>query len=1314
MKALNKLLSFLLVLVLLVSLCAPAAAAESSSIYIRSAEDLINLSKNCTLDSWSVGKTVLLMKDVDLTGVEFTSIPTFGGAFNGLGHTISGLSLAESGDVRGLFRYVQSGAAIYNLTVKGEILPTNHKRTVGGIAGSNAGTLRNCTFIGTIKGKSIVGGIAGINEEAGQIINCSFSGSVTGEHYIGGIVGQNLGSVIQCVNNGDINTTEVKSTTSITDLDLEQITSTENTLVCTDLGGIAGFSSGVIQSCKNLGSVGYPHTGYNVGGIVGRQTGYLDGCTNEGTVQGRKDVGGIAGQMEPQLTLKYDQTALNRLWAELDTLEGMIAGLLDDVSVSSHTLSGQVQALSDAAAAVKSAVEDTSQALTDWADGSIDQINVASARISWVLDRIDPIVDVMESSIGQLETAADLFSEGLAQSSTAAEIGADAAAEMSLAMGDLQDSADIAQQALKHLRSSISLLKTGLGDSATTQQALNNMSSAIGSLAAAFSAIADSFSRIYTAMDTVYVWVKEDPNWIALRQGTMEIVSAMAEITVALEEIGTAVENISTDPELDGSVKLLGSGISHLLDGISHLSSAFEDFSSALYAYQGGDTESALSSLASGQADLTQAGSDIQTAVSNLESALALLEQDDDLEGYLDELKRGVSHLNDGLADANSAINKISTALDNLSTSSIPDAAMENVRRELAIIDRSVQVADAALQQFAAALQTLENNLDVAALETSLTQLELAFADLASAAGSLSQALGHLETAMDHVEDAADELAGGLNSFSAGAAAMGDSFSLLKQAVEETDTIIETLAAMPAIQFDSLGDSISAPANSLSSSADLLITRANALNGMAAKEADGLLADLEVINTQIGVIVDLLEQLVKEQLENDSEDHLEDVSGQDTGDTRSSGKISGCANLGSVDGDSNTGGIVGSIAIEYDFDPEDDLTISGERTLSVRYLARAVVRACTNRGPVTAKKDCAGGIVGTMSMGRIIACQGYGTVSSTNGDYVGGIAGESYGGITDSWAMCVLSGGDYVGGIAGLATDVTNCRTLILLENGGDYVGAIAGLTEDGGTLTGNLFVHHELAGVDGISYGGSAEPVSYETLRALDDIPEDFTHFELTFLADGQVVEIVSFTYGDSLDALPTVPEKAGYTAGWPELDYGFLTFSREVEAEYIPYATALSDGGTPPGILVDGHFSTEAALSWESSAVIWTDSAGSTHRGTRYVVTVTDPLVEDRTCTIHFRIPDSEKSYTLWLWNGETWVEQTDEADGSYFVLTCTGGEVTFCLTEDQIPLDTILLVCAAAVALLILFAIIRGSRKRKAKKKEALAAVSVSEEE
>ena len=199
----------LLAAVLLLSLMAPAALAaeNTNTVYLRTAEDLVNLSQNCTLDSWSQGKTVYLEADIDLSGADFVPIPTFGGTFEGQGHTISGLSITGSGNVRGLFRYIQPTGAVRDLNVTGTISPSDRKNTLGGLVGENQGTITNCSFSGTVSGADSIGGIAGINEAQGQIINCTFSGSATGEHYVGGIAGQNYGSIIQCENNGSINTT---------------------------------------------------------------------------------------------------------------------------------------------------------------------------------------------------------------------------------------------------------------------------------------------------------------------------------------------------------------------------------------------------------------------------------------------------------------------------------------------------------------------------------------------------------------------------------------------------------------------------------------------------------------------------------------------------------------------------------------------------------------------------------------------------------------------------------------------------------------------------------------------------------------------------------------------------------------------------------------------------------------------------------------------------------------------------------------------------------------------------------------------------
>ena len=88
-----------LVLVLVVALCllcGAAAQPNPKEIHIYSADDFVQLSKSCKLDTYSQGKTVYLDNDVDLSGSDFVPIPTFGGTFEGQGHTVSGLEL--SGD----------------------------------------------------------------------------------------------------------------------------------------------------------------------------------------------------------------------------------------------------------------------------------------------------------------------------------------------------------------------------------------------------------------------------------------------------------------------------------------------------------------------------------------------------------------------------------------------------------------------------------------------------------------------------------------------------------------------------------------------------------------------------------------------------------------------------------------------------------------------------------------------------------------------------------------------------------------------------------------------------------------------------------------------------------------------------------------------------------------------------------------------------------------------------------------------------------------------------------------------------------------
>ena len=98
----DRLLAAVLSLCLLAGLLAPAVRAEETApetIQIATAEQLEALARDCRLDSWSVGRTVVVTEDIDLTGSDFAGIPTFGGALEGQGHTIRGLNLTEEGSV---------------------------------------------------------------------------------------------------------------------------------------------------------------------------------------------------------------------------------------------------------------------------------------------------------------------------------------------------------------------------------------------------------------------------------------------------------------------------------------------------------------------------------------------------------------------------------------------------------------------------------------------------------------------------------------------------------------------------------------------------------------------------------------------------------------------------------------------------------------------------------------------------------------------------------------------------------------------------------------------------------------------------------------------------------------------------------------------------------------------------------------------------------------------------------------------------------------------------------------------------------------
>lgn len=359
-------------LALLVSFALPVFAEdaeplpeEKPTVHITTVDELLQLAKDCSLDTYSTNRTVLLEADLDLVGQGFAGIPIFNGTFDGQGHTISNLNLVQDGSVVGFFRYLESDAVVQDLKLEGRAMPEGSRRTVGSVVGSNAGKVKNCSFVGVSSGVSKVGGIAGENLAGGTVESCSVTGSVYGAHFVGGIVGDNHGVIASCVNKASVNTKVEQNEIDISSLTIKDLIGTENVADITDIGGVAGSSAGVVKNCQNLGTVGYQHMGYNVGGIVGSQTGYVTACTNYGTVYARKEAGGIVGQMEPNSILEYEKDTLQILGEQLDELQTMVDHACDDANAAANDTSARLNTLQSNVTNARAALERLLQTTAD-------------------------------------------------------------------------------------------------------------------------------------------------------------------------------------------------------------------------------------------------------------------------------------------------------------------------------------------------------------------------------------------------------------------------------------------------------------------------------------------------------------------------------------------------------------------------------------------------------------------------------------------------------------------------------------------------------------------------------------------------------------------------------------------------------------------------------------------------------------------------------------------------------------------------------------------------------------------------------------
>lgn len=194
---------------------------------------------------------------------------------------------------------------------------------VGGLVGSNEGSITNGRNNGEITGNNYVGGLVGSNGADSTLTNLvnDSAAAITGDNYVGGIAGSNAGTIsaenqTNLINRGSITGQNYVGGVAGENIGtIEYVKSDINLNVrykdqdAKYFGGVAGINgkateggttinTGTITNATNTADIIAPDADF-VGGIVGWNTsaGKLEGMgnSNEGRVEGASHVGGVAG-----------------------------------------------------------------------------------------------------------------------------------------------------------------------------------------------------------------------------------------------------------------------------------------------------------------------------------------------------------------------------------------------------------------------------------------------------------------------------------------------------------------------------------------------------------------------------------------------------------------------------------------------------------------------------------------------------------------------------------------------------------------------------------------------------------------------------------------------------------------------------------------------------------------------------------------------------------------------------------------------------------------------------------------------------------
>lgn len=263
------------------------------------------------------------------SGAGFTPIGFESGKFDGLGHTVDGLTIHRTTDNNGLFGYVSDA------------------------------TLRNVSITrANIKGSSNIGALVGYfeidSDATSGVFNAYSTGAIGGNVVnaqvpdgIGGLVGQmDSGAIKNSFSNADVESDGLGTTVgglagNVTYATISNSYATGAVKGSLSVGGLLGRTSATIVDSYATGDV----TGSQfVGGLVGEinQEADIQNTYAAGRVSGTSDVGGFAGRVNPgqQLVLTnnyWDTTTTAQTTAyNLVTATDSVTGVRTTVPVQSE------------------------------------------------------------------------------------------------------------------------------------------------------------------------------------------------------------------------------------------------------------------------------------------------------------------------------------------------------------------------------------------------------------------------------------------------------------------------------------------------------------------------------------------------------------------------------------------------------------------------------------------------------------------------------------------------------------------------------------------------------------------------------------------------------------------------------------------------------------------------------------------------------------------------------------------------------------------------------------------------------------------